>query len=314
MSELRYGPVHPRHRPLGQPHAGRPRTDTCKDRREHIFALSRSAVFAGVVQQSQRQGPGSAAAQARQSLGHSGSQAGHAHDRHRRGVGDHPRAGRAPRRAHPRHSPHLCDETRSLNDQNRFISLLYNDKYTCHQPYTVAHFAIRKRIVSEFTPYSDVACPPLSVRIRSCHGAGLILRRMELSKSFSAWCFDGDRNAIVALGHDPTLLGIARAATSGSPAFLPADRLLRFIQHPRSCPPNRLMDTKPATINNQSLSQIPPNPTGGPRRRQTSARPSAPTLGGRTPDQSRRLGRCPRRRLPQRAVRLLPPSCRRRCA
>ena len=174
MSELRYGPVHPRHRPLGQPHAGRPRTDTCKDRREHIFALSRSAVFAGVVQQSQRQGPGSAAAQARQSLGHSGSQAGHAHDRHRRGVGDHPRAGRAPRRAHPRHSPHLCDETRSLNDQNRFISLLYNDKYTCHQPYTVAHFAIRKRIVSEFTPYSDVACPPLSVRIRSCHGAGLI--------------------------------------------------------------------------------------------------------------------------------------------
>ena len=41
------------------------------------------------------------AAYAGQSLGHSGKQAGPAHDRHRRGVGDHPRTGRAPRRPHP---------------------------------------------------------------------------------------------------------------------------------------------------------------------------------------------------------------------
>ena len=46
------------------------------------------------------QGP---AAQARQSLGHSGSQTGQAHDRHRRVVGGHPHAGRAPRRAHSRY-------------------------------------------------------------------------------------------------------------------------------------------------------------------------------------------------------------------
>ena len=52
--------------------------------------------------------PVSAAAQARQSLGHSGSQAGHEHDRHRRVVGGHTRAGQAPRRAHPRHPAFVC--------------------------------------------------------------------------------------------------------------------------------------------------------------------------------------------------------------
>ena len=60
---------------------------------------------------------------------------------------------------------------------------------------------------------------------------------------------------LIALGHDPTLLRIAPEATSGRRAFLPADRLLRFIQHPRSCPSNRLMDTKMATIHDRSLSR-----------------------------------------------------------
>ena len=50
---------------------------------------------------------GGPAAQARQSLGHSRSQAGPTYDRHRRGVGEHPRAGRTPRRAHSRHQAFL---------------------------------------------------------------------------------------------------------------------------------------------------------------------------------------------------------------
>ena len=57
MGELGRGLVHPGHRPLSQPHAGRPRTDSRENLGESIINLSRAAVFAGVMQQSQRQGP-----------------------------------------------------------------------------------------------------------------------------------------------------------------------------------------------------------------------------------------------------------------
>ena len=70
----------------------------------------------------------------------------------------------------------------------------------------------------------------------------------------------GANPGLIALRHDPALLRLAPAATRGRPAFLPANRLLRLVRHPQSCPLDRLMDTKPAAIHDRSLSSNPAKP------------------------------------------------------
>lgn len=65
---------------------------------------------------------------------------------------------------------------------------------------------------------------------------------------------------LIALCHDPPLLRLAPTATRGRPVCRSANRLLRFIRHPRSCPLNRMMDTNPAAIHDRSLSPNPAKP------------------------------------------------------